>query len=404
MTPEPRTHDVVLFGAGGFVGMQTVAYFARRAPSGLRWAIAGSSAERLATAKARAGVGPEVPAIVLDGRDPAAVDALAASTRIVLSSAGPFAIYSDAIVSACVRRRTHYVDVTGETTWVRTLVDRHHETASAEGTRIVPCCGFDSVPSDLGAFLAVRRLQQTTGARCRQAHTYYRMAGRLNGGTVATIAHLHESGQGAKARDPFLLVDGPPPAEVAARDRDPTDVRFDADARTWVGPFLMGSVNTRVVRRSASLFGAWGDSYGPDFRYQEYAAYGGRLARAKAIGVSSALGVLDAGMRGAASRRLLRAFLPKPGAGPSVQAMDRGWFRAEVIAWDDEGRSARVGMFHRGDPSNRATVRFVCESALCLALEGTASELTPHGGVLTPATAFGHALAERLRASGMRID
>src|SRR5207237_2868542 len=112
----------------------------------------------------------------------------------------------------------------------------------------------------------------------------------------------------------------------------------------------------------------------------------------------------DASMRAAPTRRLVRTLLPKPGAGPSVQRMDDGWFRAQVVAWDERGRTARVGIFHRGDPSNRATVRFVCESALCLAVEETASELAPKGGVLTPATAFGHALAERLRASGMSID
>jgi short subunit dehydrogenase-like uncharacterized protein len=402
MTHEPRPHDVVLFGAGGFVGAQTVEYFARRAPSGLRWAIAGSSAERLARAKARAGVGSEVPALVVDGRDAAAADDLASRARVVLSSAGPFALYSDPIVAACVRRRTDYVDVTGETVWVRSLIDRHHRTAAAEGTRIVPCCGFDSVPSDLGAFLAVRRLQQTYGASCRRARAYFRMAGGLNGGTVATVARLYESGDEVRARDPFLLDDGPGRTRAAAELRDPTGVRFDRDAGAWTGPFVMARVNTRVVRRSASLFEAWGEPYGAGFDYQEYAKYGGRLAGAKALLVSSALAGFDQAMRRSVTRRLVRALLPRPGAGPSVKSMDGGWFRCDVTATDEHDRSVRLAMSHEGDPSNRATVRFVCEAALCLAIDPRLEE-TRRGGVLTPATALGHSLAERLQASGMEI-
>jgi short subunit dehydrogenase-like uncharacterized protein len=402
MTSEPRPYDVVLFGAGGFVGAQTVHYFARHAPAGLRWAIAGSSADRLAAAKARAGVGDEVPALVVDGRDATAVDHLASRTRVVLSSAGPFALYSDAIVGACVRRRTDYVDVTGETTWVRSLIDRHHRTAAAEGTRIVPCCGFDSVPSDLGAFLAVRRLQQAHGASCRHARAYFRMAGGLNGGTVATVARLYESGDEVRARDPFLLDESARSSEAVAASGDPTDVRFDPDAEGWVGPFVMARVNTRVVRRSASLFEGWGEPYGPAFDYQEYAKYGGRFARTKAVLVSSALAGFDRAMRGSATRRLVRALLPRPGAGPSPKQMDGGWFRCDVIASDEHGHSVRLAMTHRGDPSNRATVRFVCEAALCLALDSHPAE-GRRGGVLTPATALGHPLAERLQASGLEI-
>ncbi len=406
-TTESRCYDVVLFGAGGFVGSQTVRYFARHAAPGLRWAIAGSSAERLAAAKARAGLGAagrDVDAMVLDGRDPVAVDALAARARVVLSSAGPFAVYSDELVAACVRRRTHYVDVTGETPWVASLVERHHEAAARDGTRIVPCSGFDSVPSDLGAFLAVRHLQarQGEGAACRSARAYYRVAGGLNGGTAATIARLYDSGQNALATDPFLLGGRPASSERMAAHRDPIAVRFDPDAGAWTGPFVMGMVNSRVVRRSAALFAGWGEGYGPDFAYQEYAKYRGRT---RALAVSGVLAAFDAAMRCRTTRRVVRALLPPPGTGPTEASMNAGWFRCEVVANGDGGREARVNMFHEGDPSNRATVRFVCESALSLAEDGDALPGgARRGGVLTPATAFGDVLADRLRRSGMTID
>ena len=162
--PGQRPFDVVLYGATGFVGRQTAHYFADHA-QGVRWAIAGRSAPRLEAL--RADLGAASPAIVVaDADDAAALDTLAAQTRVVLSTAGPFARYGSELVAACVRQATHYVDITGETPWVRRMIDRHHEDAAARGIRIVPGCGFDSVPSDLGAWLVARALQQRHGERC----------------------------------------------------------------------------------------------------------------------------------------------------------------------------------------------------------------------------------------------
>ena len=147
--PTQRAFDVVLYGATGFVGRQTVAYFAEHA-GGLRWALAGRSAARLEAVRAECGPGAAGAGIIVaDAQDAAALDQLAMQARVVLSTAGPFALYGSALVAACVAHRTHYVDITGETPWVRTLIDQHHERAAQDGTRIIPCCGFDSVPSDL---------------------------------------------------------------------------------------------------------------------------------------------------------------------------------------------------------------------------------------------------------------
>ena len=152
--------DVVLYGATGFVGRQTVAYFAAHA-GGLRWALAGRNYDKLAAVRANAGPGAtDAGIVVADASDGQALAALAGDARVVLSTAGPFALHGSLLVAACVAQRTHYVDITGETPWVRELIDRHHEHAMADGTRIIPCCGFDSVPSDLGAWLAVTALRE----------------------------------------------------------------------------------------------------------------------------------------------------------------------------------------------------------------------------------------------------
>ena len=160
-----KQYDVVLYGAGGFTGKQTVAYFSRHAPPGLRWALAGRHRDKLEAARAENGAhAAEI--LIADSDDQATVDAVVSRTRLVLSTAGPFALYGTPVVDACVRFATHYVDITGETPWVHDLIARYHERAAAAGTRIIPCCGFDSVPSDLGAFLMARHMQSARCALC----------------------------------------------------------------------------------------------------------------------------------------------------------------------------------------------------------------------------------------------
>ncbi len=199
-----RLYDVVLYGASGFVGKQTVQYFARHASSEqVRWAIAGRNRQKLEAVRDE--VGTAVDVLVADSQDQSAIAAIVSQTRVLLTTAGPFALYGNALVDACVRFKTHYVDITGETPWIRTLIDRYHAQAAADGTRIIPCCGFDSVPSDLGAYLVARYLQRALNVPCQQVNAYFQMAGGLNGGTLASASNLHDSTDAATLADPFLL-------------------------------------------------------------------------------------------------------------------------------------------------------------------------------------------------------
>jgi short subunit dehydrogenase-like uncharacterized protein len=399
-----RPYDVVLYGASGFTGRQTVAYFARHAPEGVRWAIAGRNRQRLEAVRSE--LAPEVDLLVADSHDGPALDAIAARTRVLLTTAGPFAVHGDLLVDACVRSETHYVDITGETLWVRSLIDRHHDRAAASGTRIVPFCGFDSVPSDLGAYLVARHVRRLWGVPCERVHAIFRMAGGVNGGTLATVFHLYESGNASRIADPYLLnPQNRRPAEPNERDRDPRAPRIHPDARTWVGPFFMGPINTRVVRRSAALQEAWDDSYGPDFSYQEYLGFDEPLAALQAIGMLVGGVAAQGVMRQPLLRRLVRPLLPAPGTGPSERTMNEGWFSCDLFGTAADGRQVRGTIRGAGDPGNRATVAFVCESALCLALHADELPGGPaRGGVLTPATALGDVLAERLRGAGMRVE
>jgi short subunit dehydrogenase-like uncharacterized protein len=401
-----RRFDVVLYGASGFVGRQTVAYFARHAGD-LRWAIAGRSAARLRQARSAAGrraAGAEI--IEADAYDDDALNALAAQTRVVLSTAGPFALYGSTLVAACVAQRTHYVDITGETPWVRELIDRHHRQAAKDGTRIIPCCGFDSVPSDLGAWLVARALHAATGEPCVSVKACHSMRGGLNGGTLASALNAAEEGQLEALADPFLLN---PPGTVPRQPRthaDPIAAHQDADFGAWLAPFVMGPVNTRVVRRSAALAAAAGAGlYGEGFHYQEYLRAGrGVFGAAAAAGVAVGMGAGQLAMRLAPLRAAMKVVAPDPGQGPSARTMDAGWFRCELIGRTAAGRAQRGRIAGRGDPGNRATTIFVCEAAIMLALGEGLPGGAGLGGVLTPATALGAPYARRLVQAGMTIE
>ena len=399
-----RSYDVVLYGASGFVGRQTVQYFARHAGSELRWAIAGRNRQKLATVRDQVGVTVDI--LVADSQDQQAVDDLVAQTRVVLTTAGPFALYGNALVDACVRFQTHYVDITGETPWVKTLIDRYHAQAAANGTRIIPCCGFDSIPSDLGTYLVVRHLQQALGVPCQRMNAYFQAYGGFNGGTLASAFNLYDSGQTAQFGDPFLLN----PSAVHAQadidqNRDPQAPVFDETLNTWVGPFFMGPVNTRIVRRSAALYTAWQEPYGPDFTYQEYFKFDEPLAWLKATSVTAGLGLFAGVLQQPQLRSLVQPLLPQPGNGPSEQTMNEGWFSCELVGTAVDGRQVRGLIRDQGDPGNRATVKFLCESALSLALHPDALPGgQTRGGILTPATGLGDVLAQRLRQAGMTVE
>ena len=400
-----RKFDIVLYGASGFVGRQTVAYLAaqaRKHAPGLRWALAGRNPDRLAQSRKAAGrAAAQAEIVVAPVDDAAALAGLARSAAVVLSTAGPFALSGSALVQACVDNGTHYVDITGETPWVRQMIDRHHARAAQEGTRVIPCCGFDSVPSDLGAWMLMQAMQQRHGVPCVDIKAAFTMRGGVNGGTLASAMNLMDSGSAQALKDPFLLDPDGAGSHDARDHADPVLPVFDGDFQAWLGPFVMGPVNTRVVRRSAALLG-----YGGNFHYQEYQRVGGGLVGgAAALSLSAGMRVSQAALGLSPVRRLATRLMPGPGQGPSRERMDQGWFRCDLVGRSASGQTVRARIEDEGDPGNRATTKMVCEAAL--ALLGPAEDLpggAGHGGVLTPASGLGAVLVQRLRGAGMRLQ
>ena len=398
LAEPPREYDVLLYGGGGFTGRQTVAYFSAHASRALRWAIAGPRRSTLEAARAAASAPlGDADVHVAPSEDHAAVQALVARSRVVLSTAGPFARYGTPIVDACVRFGTDYVDITGETPWMRDIASRYHDAAASRGTRIIPACGFDSVPSDLGALLMTRVLRETLGATSGEVRAYFQFRGGLNGGTVASLLNMLDMPRPSDGQ--------PSPRASDKRVRMVKAPRRDAERGAWIGPFVMAPTNTYVVGRSMALADAWQPAPVGTFVYSEAMRYEPPLARVKAVAASAGLAMLFTLLRRQSTRRLVMPFLPQPGRGPSVETMDRGWFACELLGIASDGRQQRGLIRYDGDPGNRATTVMVCESALALALERERLPGGPRrGGVLTPATALGDVLVERLRRAGVVID
>jgi short subunit dehydrogenase-like uncharacterized protein len=394
-----RELDVVVFGATGFVGKLTAQYLAGAAPAGTRIALGGRSETKLQAVRRELGV--DWPLIVADSSDARALRAMADRTTVVATTVGPYASYGMPLARACAEAGTHYADLTGEVLFMRRVIDACHEQAQASGARIVHTCGFDSIPSDLGVLLLA---EAAGGAGLGRTTLVVRAArGGVSGGTVASMKGMvDEARRDATARRLMTDLYALSPerdAEPSLGERDPFKPVHDVALGGWLAPFVMGTVNSRVVRRSNALTD-W--SYGRELRYSELMRTGdGPLGAAGAVGMTAGLGALFGGLALPPTRWVLDRVLPDPGEGPSEAAREKGFFKIDVVGETGDGRRLTCRIEAPGDPGYKATAVMLGESALCLAAgEG----LPDRAGVLTPATAMGAALVRRLRAAGHTYD
>lgn len=407
---DDRAYDLVIYGATGFTGRLVAEYLAGKRPEGLRWAIAGRSKSKLEGVRTHlAQIHPDMdqlPLVVADSSDRASLEAMVGDAKVICTTVGPYAKYGSELVAACAAAGTHYCDLTGEVQWVRRMIDAHHEAAKASGARIVTCCGFDSIPSDIGTWMMVQESVKRFGAPPSKVTLYVAgMRGGASGGTVASLANVGvEAVEDPAVRelllDPYCLVPeraGDPPG---LSEHDLRLPRWDRDAGRWIGPFIMATVNARIVRRSNALLG---DAYGRDFDYSEVIRFGkGPMGAAMAFGLAAGTGAMLGAMLLPPLRKLMeRTLFPAPGEGPSREAMHQGFFKLELLARvPGSPELLRGRVVGNRDPGYGATSIMLAESALCLAQD----DLTSPGGLLTPASAMGDALLDRLRAAGMTYE
>lgn len=391
--------DVVVFGATGFTGRLVAEHLATRGDDALRWGIAGRDAEKLATVAAALDV-PDgtrpVPTIVADASDPAALRRLVTSAAVVVSTVGPYAEHGGPLVAACVEAGTDYVDLTGEPQFVRRMIDEHQDHAEETGARIVHCCGFDSVPSDIGVLVAQQAMQERHGVAAQRVHMRVRGArGGASGGTIASLVGVLAEASADPAvadvlDDPHSLL--PAGERVGAHSPSLTTATRDPHTDAWIAPFVMEVVNAKVVRRTNALLGY---PWGREFRYDEAMVTGrGPAGQARATAIATSVGAAQGVLGVDALRPLVERLLPSSGTGPGEGARERGFFTIEIIAEHPTGPGAevRVEVVGDRDPGYGATSRMIGEAALVLAH----GESEVGGGIWTPASALGDALRTRL--------
>jgi short subunit dehydrogenase-like uncharacterized protein len=408
-----REFDIVVYGATGFVGKLTAEYLAK-AGGNARIALAGRSPDKLAAVRATLGeAARDWPIVTADASSPASLEAMAARTRVVLTTVGPYSRYGLPLVAACAKTGADYADLTGEAMFVRQSIDDYHKQAVDTGARIVHACGFDSIPSDMSVYALFRRAREDGEGELLDTNFVLRgFAGGVSGGTIASMTEVMRAASTNPdtrklLEDPYTLAQdrgaepelGPQPDLPWRRGREIAPELVGV----WAAGFVMAAYNTRIVRRSNALLDY---SYGRRFRYAEYMGMG----PSRAAPVLSALTTAaTAGSSALGSRffrflpqRLVERVAPKPGTGPSEEVRENGYYRVETYTTTSTGARYVATMSQSGDPGYKATSVMLAECGLALALDR--DKLPELHGVLTPAAAMGDALLARFPAAGISLD
>jgi len=379
-----RKFDIVVYGASGFTGKLIAEYLAKEYPSGesgLRWAIAGRNAEKLSEVHTELELPETTPILEADSTDPQSLKVMAAQTKVVLTAAGPYQLYGSELVGACAETGTDYVDLCGEPDWIYKMLPAHSEAAKRSGARIVFSCGFDSVPSDLGVYKLQALARERFGKSVSQVKgRVLKIQGSASGGTIASaqaslLAVKEDPKVGEVLMDPFALTGG----YIGPKQPTGHKPTFDEDLNSWVGPFVMATINTKIVHRTNSLLGL---RYGEDFLYDEMVAAGpGERGKKIAQGIAKAGGAFIAG-----------GDLPGPGEGPSRDEREAGHYTVLYSGLVSSGSRVSITVSGDQDPGYGSTSKIIAESAVCMALDG----VDVSGGLWTPASAMGEKLIDRL--------
>ena len=389
-----REYDLIIYGASGFTGRLAVEYLDENY-SDLNWAIAGRNEDKLVNISNNTTCKPDY--FIADSEDNENLLKIASKTRVIASLAGPFNKYSNNLVTQCVEAGTHYLDITGENIWVRDLIDKHHEAAEKKQIKIIPSCGYDSIPSDMGCFYLQRSLNQ----ELQRIDGYHRGNGGVSGGTIESAFSMRNYKSKYSMGHPFLLNSKEYiKTQNISENKDNFKIKYIDDIKLWSAPFVMAIANTRVVRRSSEIHDKNQASYGSEFKYQEYMML---KKYSSAFLVTAGLAVFGLMLISPISG-LFRKLFTKAGNGPDKKTRENGWFESIFIGKNKNNEKYKLRMFCKGDPGYKSTAKLICESALCLALNSENLPNTNAGGVLTTSTGLGSTLIDRLKKADVLFE
>lgn len=407
---EKRAYAIVLYGATSFVGKITAHYLAEFLSNAkdtngtdngtdngtnVTWAIAGRDEDKLNELQST--LTSKVDIIVANSNDAASLDVMTKQTQVIISTVGPYLKYGEPLIKSCADNGTDYVDLTGEAIFIKDMMDKYQDTAKQSGARIVNACGFDSIPSDLGVYFTQTQAEEKFGDACDVIHMRVKAAkGGLSGGTIASMATIFEEVGEDKSRrkqvaNPYLLNDDKDAPTV--RQDNISKPQYDSEHKRWLAPFVMASINTRIVHRTNQLLGY---EYGRDFKYDEAMwMQDGIKGQLSSYAMSAGLFGFAAAMMIKPSRELLsKHVLPKSGSGPSEEAQENGYFDIRLFGQTAKKDTMNTKVIGDKDPGYGSTSRMLAQAALCLAQDVSKEDIG--GGFWTPASAMGDKLLIRL--------
>ncbi|BDI60068.1 saccharopine dehydrogenase family protein [Qipengyuania nanhaisediminis] len=381
MADTTREFDIIVYGATGYTGRLVAEYLASHYGStgnGPRWAMAGRSADKLAAVREEIGAPAETPLVVANADDPSDLERMCERTRVVLTTVGPYQLYGDNLVAACVKTGTDYADLCGEPAWMAEKIAEHHEAAKASGARICFSSGFDSIPFDLGVLMTQKAAKERFGAPAKRIRGRVRaMQGTFSGGTAASLgATMKAAAKNPRLinvlRDPFALAPGfEGPSQPSGMIP-----QYEKDLEKWAAPFVMAPINTKNVHRTNFLLG---HPYGEDFQYDEM--------------MLTSPGEAGKKMAEAATEMMKNPFgakPPKPGEGPSAEERENGFYDILFVAEGPDGETLHYSVKGKYDPGYGSTSRMLSETGMALLLSEA------EGGVGTPGSFLGEDLVKRL--------
>tara|TARA_X000000368_G_scaffold303116_1_gene241575 strand:- start:2931 stop:4139 length:1209 start_codon:yes stop_codon:yes gene_type:complete len=389
-----KKFDIIIWGATSFTGKLVTEYiFKKYGSSKIKWAIAGRNLKKLE--KIRYQVADEnIPIFIADSFDEESLSKFVKKTKVVCSTVGPYSLYGTKLVKLCVDNNTNYCDITGEAHWIRSLIDRFHEEAKSKKIKIINSCGFDSIPSDMGVYFIQNEIKKINNNYAKSIKMRVAgIRGGISGGTYSSINNLLK--EAYRDKSIFKVLNNPyglnPKDKMEGLDKkDLRKIIFDKESNSWIYPFIMAGINTKIVRRSNALSNF---IYGKDFRYEEAMIAGKGISGFwKAI-----LAVFPLAMIGlnpnSFLKKIVDSFMPKPGEGPGIEKRKNGFYNLRFYITLNNNRTAFAKVIGDSDPGYGSTSKMLAESALCLAFDN----LSDNYGVITPSSGMGDKLLNRLK-------
>ena len=385
--------DLIIWGATGFTGQLVSEYINKKySNSTLKWGIAGRNKEKASVVANRLNIDKER-IFIADSDDIESLIKLTSKTKVICTTVGPYAKYGSNLIEACIKTNTNYCDITGETQWIRKMIDKYHLKAKENKIKIINSCGFDSIPSDMGVFYSQKKVFEKTGKYTNKINMRVAGAkGGISGGTYNSLSNVLEEARVDKEvrktlTNPYGL--NPIDKQTGPDKADLQSVIFDKVSNSWIAPFVMAGINTKIVRRSHALINF---KYGSDFSYDE-ATLSGKGVFGQVKGYLSLIPIfLATRKKGSFIKNIVDYVLPKSGEGPSKKTRISGYYnlRFYLTQQDKIYLSKVIGDM---DPGYGSTSKMLAESAVCLALDKTPKTY----GILTPSVGLGDPLLKRLQ-------